>query len=87
MFNQLTLGYHSHLKWLISTAGEMIEWCSNNTSEMDDATSLADLIEQLERKRTILVNLDKQISLASVMMIWKLKYSSQKKYNVNSLQQ
>ena len=29
---------------------------------MDDTTSLADLIEQLERKRTILVDLDKQIS-------------------------
>ena len=29
---------------------------------MDDVTSLADLIEQLERKRTILVDLDRQIS-------------------------
>ena len=55
-------GYRSHLKRLIGTAGETIERCSNNTSEMDDATSLADLIEQLERKRTILVDLDKQIS-------------------------
>ena len=55
-------GYRSHLKWLIGTAGETIERCSNNTSKMDDATSLADLIEQLERKRTILVDLDKQIS-------------------------
>ena len=55
-------GYRSHLKWLIGTAGETIERCSNNTSGMDDTTSLADLIEQLERKRTILVDLDKQIS-------------------------
>ena len=35
---------------------------SNSTSEMDDVTSLADLIELLERKRTILVDLDRQIS-------------------------
>ena len=39
-----------------------MERYSNSTSEMDDVTSLADLIEQLERKRTILVNLDRQIS-------------------------
>ena len=55
-------GYYSHPKWLIGTAGETIERCSNNTSEMDDATSFKDLMEQLERKRTILVDLDKQIS-------------------------
>ena len=39
-----------------------MERYSNSTSEMDDVTSLADLIEQLERKRTILVDLDRQIS-------------------------
>ena len=55
-------GYRSHLKRLLNTAGEMMEQCSNNTSEMDDATSLTDLIEQLEQIRTILVDLDRQIS-------------------------
>ena len=54
--------YRSHLKRLLSTAGETMERYSNSTSEMDDVTSLADLIEQLERKRTILVDLDRQIS-------------------------
>ena len=39
-----------------------MEWCSSNTSEMDDATLLANLIEWLEWKRTFLVDLDKQIS-------------------------
>ena len=28
----------------------MIEWCSNNTSEMDNVTLFANLIEQLEQK-------------------------------------
>ena len=55
-------GYRSHLKWLLSIAGETMEWCSNSTSEMDDATLLADLIKQLEHKRTILVDLGRQIS-------------------------
>ena len=40
----------------------MMEWCSNNTSEMDDTTSLTNLIEQLECKRTFLVHFDKHIS-------------------------
>ena len=39
-----------------------MEWCSNNTSEMDDTTLLTDLIEQLEWKRTFLVDFDKHIS-------------------------
>ena len=57
-------GYRSHLKRLHSTAGETIERYSNSTSEIDDVNSLAYLIEQLqlERKRTILVDLDRQVS-------------------------
>ena len=55
-------GYRLHLKRLLNTAGEMMERCSNGTSEMDDTTCLTDLIEQLKQKRTILVDLDRQIS-------------------------
>ena len=39
-----------------------MEWCSNDTYKMDDTTSFANLIDQLERKKTILMDLDKQIS-------------------------
>ena len=46
-------GYRSHLKWLLSTTGNMMEWCSNDTYEMDDTTLLINLIEQLEWNRTI----------------------------------
>ena len=62
LFNQFMPWYHSHFKRLISTAGEMIERYNNNISEMDDETLLVDLTEQLERKRTILLDLDRQIS-------------------------
>ena len=75
-------GYHSHLKWLISTAGEMIEWCNNNISEMDDETLLADLTEQLEQKRTILLDLDRQISAG----IWNTQVRGNI-YNLSSPQQ
>ena len=54
-------GYHLYLKWLLSTTVEMMEWCSNDTYEMDDTTLLANLIEQLEWKKTIFMGLDKQI--------------------------
>ena len=54
-------GYRSHLKRLFATAGEILEWGNtDNTATLE--TTLADLIEQLERKRSILVELDKQIS-------------------------
>ena len=39
-----------------------MEWCSNDPYEMDDTTSFANLIDQLEPKKTILIDLDKQIS-------------------------
>ena len=55
-------GYRAHLRRLLNTTGEIMERCSNDSSEeRDDTTTLADLIEQLERKRNILVDLDKQI--------------------------
>ena len=39
-----------------------MEQCSNNTFEMDDTTSLTNFIEKLEWEKTILMDLDKQIS-------------------------
>ena len=65
----------------------MMEWCSNDTYEMDDTTLLAKLIEQLEWKKTIFTGLDKQIFAGIIVMIWKLKYLSQRKYNLNFPQQ
>ena len=62
-----------------------MEQCSNNTSEMDDATLLANLIEQLEQKRIFYWILTNKSLMASVMMIWKLKYLNQgKKSEVSS---
>lgn len=55
-------GYRSHLTKLLSTAGEILERCKNQSSETDDIPKIADLIEQLGRKKTILLDLDKQIS-------------------------
>ena len=55
-------GYRSHLTKLLNTAGEIVERCKNQPSETDDIPKIADLIEQLDRKKTIFLDLDKQIS-------------------------
>jgi len=54
-------GYRSHLKRLFASAGEILDR-GNDKSEADAMTKLTDLIEQLDRKRNILVDLDKQIA-------------------------
>jgi len=54
-------GYHSHLKRLLASAGEILDR-GNDKSEVDSITKLTDLIEQFDRKRNILVDLDKQIA-------------------------
>ena len=56
-------GYRSHLERLFRTAGEIIERCDNDSPETEDSAKLAKLIEQLERKKTILIDLDRQISV------------------------
>ena len=44
-------------------AEEIIERCDNDSPDTEDSARLAELIEQLERKRTILTDLDRQISV------------------------
>ena len=56
-------GYRTHLKQLFRNAEEIIERCDNDSPETEDSARLAELIEQLERKRTILTDLDRQISV------------------------
>ena len=51
-------GYRLHLTKLLSTAGEIMERCKKT----DDMPKIANLIEQLGWKKTILLDLDKQIS-------------------------
>ena len=55
-------GYRTHLKQLFRDAEEIIERCDNDSPETEDSARLAKLIEQLELKRTILTDLDRQIS-------------------------
>ena len=55
-------GYRTHLKQLFCDAEEIIERCDNDSPEIEDSARLAELIEQLERKRTILTDLDRKIT-------------------------
>ena len=53
-------GYRSHLKRFFATAGEILErGNTDNTATLK--TTLTDLIEQLQMKRSILVELDKHL--------------------------
>ena len=54
---------------------------------MDDATSLKDLIEQLERKKTILMDLDKQISAGISDDDFEAERLESEEYNLTSLRQ
>ena len=56
-------GYRTHLNQLFRNDEEIIERCDNDSPETEDSARLAELIEQLERKRTILTDLDRQISV------------------------
>ena len=54
-------GYRAHLKHLFTSTNELLERCNTSTPEEDDADTLDELILQLDRKKTILTDLDKQI--------------------------
>ena len=60
-FVQSRRGYHAHLKRLFTSTNELLERCNTSSPEEDDADTLSELLSQLERKKTILTDLDKQI--------------------------
>jgi len=49
---------------LFSSTSELLERCNSSTPDEDDPDALAELISQLERKKTILADLDRHISAA-----------------------
>ena len=55
-------GYWAHLKCLFTTTLELLERCNTTTPEEEDLDSLTELISQLDRKKNILADLDKQIA-------------------------
>ena len=54
--------YRLHLTKLLSTAGEIMEGCKNQSSKTDDVLKIVDLVEQLDWKKTVLLDLHKHIS-------------------------
>ena len=54
--------YRNHLKKLVSKVAEITELFDSNSSSKPDSTALTDLRKQLERKQTILTELDTKIS-------------------------
>ena len=54
-------GYRAHLKHLFTSINELMERCSTTDPQEEDADTLAELIAQLERKQTILTDLDTRI--------------------------
>ena len=57
-------GYKAHLTRLFTATTELLERCNSSTPNEDDLDTLVELISQLERKKGILADLDKQISAA-----------------------
>ena len=55
-------GYRAHLKRLFTSITELIERCNTTDPEEDDADTLAELLSQLERKKSILTDLDTRIA-------------------------
>jgi len=49
-------GYRAHLTRLFSSTSELLERCNSSTPDEDDPDALAELISQLERKKTILAD-------------------------------
>ena len=57
-------GYRAHLTRLFTATTELLERCNSSTPNEDDLDTLVELISQLERKKGILADLEKQISAA-----------------------
>ncbi|XP_065894502.1 uncharacterized protein [Dysidea avara] len=55
-------GYRAHLKRLFTTTLELLERCNTTTPEEEDPDTLTELISQLNRKKSILADLDKEIA-------------------------
>ena len=57
-------GYRAHLTRLFTATTELLEQCNSSPPDEDDLDTLIELISQLERKKGILADLDKQILVA-----------------------
>ena len=55
-------GYRAHLKRLFTTTLELLECCNTTTPDEEDPDTLTELISQLDRKKSILADLDKEIA-------------------------
>ena len=55
-------GYRAHLKRLFTTTLELLEQCNTTTPDEEEPDTLTELISQLDRKKSILADLDKEIA-------------------------